>query len=255
MGTLNMRKSWSRDELILTMELYCRTPFGRLHSRNKDIIVLANAIGRTPSAVALKMTNFASLDPTLHQAGMANASKLDQEIWNEFFPHWEEIKTAAEKVARKYPLPIVEEEVPLEILSINKTGEDILRLQKTRKNQSYFRQVILASYNSTCAVTGIKTPELLVASHIVPWSQNEKERMNFSNGICLNALHDKAFDKGLLTFDDSLRVIISSKLQCVSADTHYSMFKQYEGKQMILPSRFRPLTEFVAYHRQKIFMQ
>lgn len=250
-----MRKSWSRDELILTMELYCRTPFGRLHSRNKDIIALASAIERTPSAVALKMTNFASLDPTLHQVGMANASKLDQEIWSEFFPHWDEIKTAADIVAQKYPLTITGGENSSEIFSISKTGEDILRLQKTRKNQSYFRQAILASYNSTCAVTGIKNPELLVASHIIPWSQNEKERMNFSNGICLNALHDKAFDKGLMTFDENLCVAISSRLQCVSSDTHYSMFQQYAGKQIILPSRFQPSLEFIAYHRQKIFVQ
>lgn len=250
-----MRKNWSRDELILTMELYCRTPFGRIHSRNKDIIELANAIGRTPSSVALKMTNFASLDPTLHQAGMSNASKLDSEVWNEFFPHWDEIKTVADKIAQKYNFGTFEDIPFSEAYSSNKTGDDVFRLQKTRRNQSYFRQAILASYNSTCAITGIKTPELLVASHIIPWSKNETERMNFSNGICLNALHDKAFDKGLITFDEDLRLVISPKVQCISAEVHHSMFTQFEGKKMLLPNRFNPSLEFMAYHRKNIFRQ
>lgn len=248
-----MRKNWSRDELILAMELYCRTPFGRIHSHNKDVIKLANAIGRTPGSVALKMTNFASLDPTLHQAGMSNASKLDGEIWSEFFPHWDDIKIVAEKIAQKYGLAASEDDPLSEVILFNKTGDDVLRLQKTRKNQSYFRQSVLASYNLTCAVTGIKTPELLVASHIIPWSKNEKERMNFSNGICLNALHDKAFDKGLITFDEELRLVISSKVRCISVDIHHSMFTQFEGKKMNLPSRFNPSPEFMAYHRQNIF--
>jgi putative restriction endonuclease len=75
---------WSREELILAINLYCKLPFGRLHNRNPEIINLANLIGRTPSSVAYKLVNFASLDPSLKARGIkgaSNASNLDREIW------------------------------------------------------------------------------------------------------------------------------------------------------------------------------
>ncbi|MBM3934220.1 MAG: hypothetical protein FJ319_07950 [SAR202 cluster bacterium] len=94
MASVREAKSWSRHELILTFDLYCKTPFGKIHRRNPRVIALAGAIARSPSAVALKMTNFASLDPTLHQKGMSNASKMDREIWEEFFLHWDSLIAA-----------------------------------------------------------------------------------------------------------------------------------------------------------------
>ena len=60
---------------------------------------------------------------------------------------------------------------------------------KTRVNQNVFRQIVLANYNKKCAITGIDIPDLLVASHIIPWSKNEEERLNPENGICLSALY------------------------------------------------------------------
>lgn len=70
---------------------------------------------------------------------------------------------------------------------------------KQRVNQNVFRSMMLANYNTTCAITGITVPELLVASHIVPWAENEQERLNPENGICLSSLYDKAFDQGLIS--------------------------------------------------------
>ena len=74
---------WTREELILAINLYCKLPFGRLHRANPDIIHLAKLIHRTPSAVALKLVNFASFDPSLRARGIkgaSNASKLDSQI-------------------------------------------------------------------------------------------------------------------------------------------------------------------------------
>ncbi len=80
--------NWTRHELILAFNLYCRIPFGRLHKGNPEIVSLAQNINRTPSAVAMKLVNFASFDP-VHQArqitGLKNASRADREIWNEVF--------------------------------------------------------------------------------------------------------------------------------------------------------------------------
>lgn len=81
---MNKRK-WTEEELLDVLDLYANTEFGQIHSRNKHIVSLASKIERTPSAVALKMLNFASLDPRLEQKGMANASALDRKVWDQFF--------------------------------------------------------------------------------------------------------------------------------------------------------------------------
>jgi hypothetical protein len=62
-----MRENWNREELIVAFNLYCKIPFERITSRNPEIINLAKIIGRTPSAVALKLVNFARLDPELRK--------------------------------------------------------------------------------------------------------------------------------------------------------------------------------------------
>lgn len=101
----NGQRLWTRDELILAINLYCKLPFGRLHQSNREVINLANLIGRTPSSVALKLVNFASLDPSLKARGIKgayNASKLDAEIWNEFFENWDHLPYESEKLLAKF---------------------------------------------------------------------------------------------------------------------------------------------------------
>ena len=81
----NKSKSWTRDELVVAFNLYCRIPFGRIHKNNPDIIKIAKSISRTPSAVAMKMVNFASLD-SFHKKrnikGLQHGSKQDEKICN-----------------------------------------------------------------------------------------------------------------------------------------------------------------------------
>ncbi len=86
-----MRRNWIREELILAINLYCKTPFGRIHNRNPEIIKLANLIDRTPSSVSYKLANFASIDPSLQRKGASNVSKLDIDVWKEFFNDWEKL--------------------------------------------------------------------------------------------------------------------------------------------------------------------
>src|SRR6266478_1338726 len=94
-----LRTLWSREQRLVVFDLYCRTPFGRLHHRNREIIEVARAIGRTPSAVVFKACNFASLDP-FHQArgvsGMGNVSDADRDLWAEFERNSEAVAAEAE---------------------------------------------------------------------------------------------------------------------------------------------------------------
>lgn len=93
------RDNWTRDELIIAFNLYCKMPFGKITSKNPEIINLAKIIGRTPSAVALKLVNFARLDPELQKrkiVGMSHGSKSEEKIWNEFHDNWEELAFESE---------------------------------------------------------------------------------------------------------------------------------------------------------------
>lgn len=242
------RRGWRREELLKALQLYLLTPFGRIHARNPQVRELAIELGRTASAVALKMVNFASLDPTLSQRGMANASRLDREVWDEFFADMSaslavsdptEVRTAFAEAQRPFATQVMK--FP--------EGIDVVRSVKTRVNQDFFRRLVLASYNNRCALTGIEAPELLVASHIVPWSKNKDVRTTPHNGICLNSLHDRAFDEGYLTFTDNFEVVYSNDLPTVAR----AALESFGSKQLRLPSRFVPDRSLIEFHRNYIF--
>jgi len=249
---MSEHRNWTREELILAINLYCRTPFGKIHNRNPEVIKLAAAINRTASAISYKLANFASIDPSLPRKGASNFSKLDQEVWNEFFNDWEKLAYESERLREKldktYLVNRNEREFPE-----GKVKEGIVKL---RINQAFFRQTILATYNFKCCITAISIPELLVASHIVPWAKDEKHRMNPCNGLCLNALHDRAFDLGMITLSNDYRIIISSYLEnkC-TYESERNYFLKFKNQRIALPDRFLPDKKFLAYHRENIFKQ
>lgn len=205
---------WSRDELILAINLYCKLPFGKIHTRNQDVINLAKLINRTPGSVAYKLVNFASLDPSLQARGIKgayNTSKLDRAVWEDFYQNWEEAAYQSEILLDKYRngLSIQNQENTASL----KEGKDQSILSKTRINQHFFRNTILASYNNTCCITGIQEKELLIAGHILPWSQSKENRLNPRNGLLINNLHDKAFENGLFTITPDYRIVVSNRLR------------------------------------------
>lgn len=208
------QKLWTREELILAINLYCKLPFGRLDKSNPQVIHLAELIGRTPSSIAYKLVNFASLDPSLPSRGIkgaSNSSKLDKVIWTEFYNNWEELPFESEKLLSKFENKSMEElnNIDINNLPKGKTREQVV---KVRVNQSFFRSSILASYNNTCCITGINQIELLIAGHIRPCSIDEQNRLNPRNGIAINAQHDKAFENGLITITPDYKIKISKAL-------------------------------------------
>jgi putative restriction endonuclease len=251
------QKLWTRDELILAINIYCKLPFGRLHAKNPEVVKLASLIGRTPGSVAYKLVNFASLDPSLQARGIkgaSNASKLDRKIWNEFYQNWDQLPFESEKLRASFEHSSVEKLNQIDEDELPKEGRTRERMVKTRVNQAFFRTMILASYNNTCCITGLQNSELLVAGHIIPWSIDEKNRLNPRNGLAMNALHDKAFESGLLTITPEYKVKISPLLKQQKKNPAVSdYFLQYDGKEIFLPSRFLPDAEFLHYHNQARF--
>ncbi len=246
---------WTRDELILAINLYCKLPFGKMHKGNPEILALSNVIERSPSAIARKLGNFASFDQTLRERGikgLSNSGKLDAEIWNEFYNNWDEALIESEKLLAQAKHTTIEKLNKIEVDDLPKEGKEKERLVKVRVNQSIFRTMILATYNNKCCVTGIDNVDLLIASHIVPWSKDKKNRLNPMNGLCLNALHDRAFDKGLITIAaDDYCIKISSKLKKknIIKSIEYN-FLELEGRQITLPDKFLPAKEQLKIHNE-----
>lgn len=242
------RNNWTREETILALALYCKVPFGRINKTNPQIVALANNIGRTPSALAMKMCNFARFDPELSRrgvSGLVNGGKLDKTIWDEFYQNMEELYAEVENITSGASLILPPEEIEIP------AGEDVATTSKARKGQAFFRNAVLSAYDNTCCITGINIPKLLQASHIKSWSDSDPltERTNPINGLCLNALHHKAFDNGIITIDTNYRILVSRH-----AKEHYSSeiftdyFERYEGQQIHLPNRFFPSKDLILFH-------
>lgn len=249
------QKLWTRDELILAINLYCKLPFGKMHSRNSEIIKLSKVIERTPSSIALKLGNFASFDPTLKQRGISgasNASKLDKQIWDEFYNNWDTAILESEKLLAKRKHTTIEFLNEVDLSDLDKEGLNKQRLVNTRINQCIFRKIVLATYNNACCITRIDNKSLLVASHIVGWQKDEHNRLNPMNGLCLNALHDRAFDNGLITVSaEDYRIHISSKLKgSPISESMQQNFLRFEGRIIALPDKFIPGKEFLKKHNE-----
>lgn len=243
---------WTRDQLLIALRLYMRMPFGKLHRGNPEIIALAKVIGRTPSALGMKACNFAALDPDLDRKGLSSVSQADRLIWNEFIANPEalvaEEEAAYDRLTQHIPTA-TENDI---VIPVGET--EVARVVRTRRVQSFFRDAVLVSYNHRCAVTGLALPELLVASHIIPWSKSIERRADPTNGLCLNVLFDRAFDRGLITLDEKMSVVISKRLHKVvsSIELQCSLLES-EGRKIVLPERFQPDPTALAYHRQNVF--
>jgi len=253
---------WTKEQLKLAFHLYCQLPFGRLHSRNPEIIQLAKLIGRTPGAMAMKLVNFASLDPAITSTGrkgLDGASSLDREVWAEFHADWENLalecsllnaQLRKEKLADiTIELDVAEQEGLQDF-----TGETKRVVTEQRIKQHFFRRAVLSSYRGRCCISGLSDARLLTASHIVPWSSDKVNRLNPSNGLCLSAIHDKAFDRGLITISDDHEVILSAQLKRNEDAFVAQIFLPLEGRKIELPEKFIPSIVFLSHHRSKIFI-
>lgn len=251
------REKWTREELIIAFNLYCKIPFTKIKYTNPKIIELATVIGRSPSSIALKLVNFARLDPELKKrniSGMQHGSKGEEIIWNEFNDNWEELAYESELLLARFRGTSIEKASKIDVKDLPLEGKERQTVIRTRVNQNFFRNTILASYNNRCCITGISITELLVACHIIPWSKDKKNRLNPQNGICLNALHDKAFDRGLITVTPDYKIKLSPYLLKSKNRTALEIFFiPFDNKAIELPQRFSPAIEFLRYHNNNIY--
>ncbi|MDX2152743.1 MAG: HNH endonuclease [Bryobacteraceae bacterium] len=254
-----MSRDWTRDELVVAMNVYGRLAFGQLHARTPLVQEVAARLGRTPGALAMKLCNLASLDPQITasgRVGLRGASRLDREVWGAFHADWTQL--AAESEARFETLmrgsrfvPREDESTADEADTVREGPTEAAVTGTRRLGQHFFRRVVLVSYGERCCITGTPLPELLTASHIVRWADDARERLNPRNGLCLARTQDAAFDRHLITLDEDLRLVVSRSIR-----DHYTCesirlnFHPYEGKPITRPHRFAPDPALLARHRE-----
>lgn len=236
-----MARLWTHDELLLALNLYFTLPFGQYHQGNREVQALAQVLDRTPGSVAMKLSNFASLDP-YHEArgikGLPNVSQADRQAWQIFTQQQEETAIATELALEQAiaTLPVITE---------------VERTTKVRLGQQFFRKKILANYGS-CCICGLPLRDLLVASHIIPWSERADLRLNERNGLCLCAIHDKAFDRGLISISPDYRVHISNHIEAhIQIASVRQYFAAYHEQAITPPRLYPPHPDYLSHHFQK----
>jgi putative restriction endonuclease len=253
-----IRKDWTHEELILAFNLYCKTPFGKIHTSNPNIIELAKLLTRTPSSVSWKLANFARLDPTLKArkiTGATHGNKAEIQIWEAFHQNWEELAFESERLLAQLKNTPLRESTEINLQEQFEEGKESERTVRVRVKQNFFRQMVLASYSFRCCITGLSVPELLNASHIVPWAVDPKNRLNPRNGLCMNSLHDRAFDRGLITISSDYRVKVSTKLKMLKDNASMTLLSKYDNVLISLPDKFVPDDSFLVYHNDKVFLK
>lgn len=180
----------------------------------------------------------------------------DKSIWDEFNGDWESLAMESEAhlkalaKERSVEMPKLRSDID-ELNESDYEGKTKAILVQVRIKQSFFRNAILSSYGGRCCITQISEPRLLVTSHIVPWKDDPQNRLNPRNGLCLSALHDKAFDRGLITITDDFRIDVSAGLLKLHKETFVrDTLIAIKGRQITLPEKFRPDISFLRRHRE-----
>ena len=261
-GAFPIKGNWTVEQTKLAFHFYCQTPFGKLHGRNPDVIALASLLHRTPDALAMKCCNIASLDPAMRArgvAGLGNASAMDRKVWADFHADWDALALECGRMLATLRTHAHTEapaqEVDAEIIPADFTGHTRLVMVEQRVRQDFFRKAVLSGYRNRCCISGVSDARLLVASHIVPWREDKANRLNPSNGLCLSAIHDKAFDNHLFSLTDDARIVLSKPLKTSRDAFIREVFWVVEDKPIELPERFAPDSAFIARHREVTLTQ
>jgi putative restriction endonuclease len=254
------RDSWTRQQVLAAFYLYLQVKPSEMLSASPDITGLAASLKKPARNVAAKLRAFAQLDPVIAQAKSGasdNISALDVAVWNEFQNNWTDTATQAgeafeEAVSNYDSAASMGFASASDAAYLFQAGETREAIVQVRKNQHIFRKAILNSYGGACCITGIRNERLLVASHIVPWAQDIQNRLNPVNGLCLSALHDRAYDQGLITVLPNYSIRVGPELQKEAGNSFLSdALLRYHGQSITLPGRFHPSPEFLTWHAKR----
>lgn len=245
---------WTREQLIMALNVYCKIPFKDVKEWHPIIQKYAPLIGRSAVALKMKVGNFGRFDPVLKAkgiTGLSNGSKAEEPIWNEFWDNSEKLAYESEKLFAERAGKSIEEYATIDINNMPQ-GKEREVIVRQRVNQDFFRNAVLCAYLNQCCITGITNTSLLEACHISSWSEDEKNRTNPKNGLCMNPLFHKAFDSFLFAVTPDYIIKISEKMIDATEDIAFrSYLFAIDGKPILMPEKFTPDRDLLAKHYEQ----
>jgi len=186
---------WARDELILALDVYLKRRSVGWSASNREVQELsdtirglrlfsepirANPTFRNPAGVALKLSNFQSIDPEHHHAGMSHGARGDQAVWDEWAHRPARLHQVALAILRAGAVPELQEATEEEEELSSEEGQLLYRQHRRyerdrglvrRKKQQVFRQ----TGQLACEVCGFDSRqvygagvEVIDVHHLVP---------------------------------------------------------------------------------------
>lgn len=245
---------WTREETIVAFNVYCKIPFKSSSKTHPLIIKYAKLLGRSSSALNMKVGNIGRLDPDLKErgiTGLIHGAKMEEDVWNEFYGNPDLLAFESEKIIAQISNQSIEDSVAIKTDDLPE-GIERTTIIRQRVNQSFFRSAVMSAYNFKCCISGINAPQLLDACHIVNWSEDTNNRTNPKNGLCMNPFFHKAYDKNLLAITPDMLVIVSEELfQSATDKSFFNYLKEINRRKIIIPDKFFPQRELLALHYDK----
>jgi putative restriction endonuclease len=261
---------WSRSRFNRLREgdvFICRRPGGQASETGKFYFFGAAKVGTITGTdrVTAKLIKPYPFQDYLHQEDLEDFKwtwKERGETWEHFFNQYGmnrinkvdfiNLLKFSESSVKDYDYdPAAATDATQGIQKHDYSVDDHEGLRKIRAKQGAFSNTVKTNYGKRCAICSITTSQFLIGSHIIPWSVRKDIRLDPSNGICLCALHDKAFDNGFITIDKNHVVVITQR---VKNDTIlFALLKECEGKKLRLPKTALPDNQYLEYHRVNIF--
>lgn len=244
---------WTISEEILSLYLYMASGRRVASPRRRLAGKIASISGKSVDSIILKTANFRSLDPLSESKGMENVSRLDEYVWSRYGGSLSELEAMANGILEN-PESIGEEARlgPVD----NPSSYDIpdsTSKTKRRLGHERVRSMALSNYGKRCCICGIDHPDLLRASHIIPWSTRTDTRGDPRNVLCLCTFHDSLFDSGLIGVRDNFTLLLSPELSDYPGTA--VKVSDLAGRSIRLPARkgAKPVPAYLEYHRTHVF--
>ena len=246
--------NWTREQIIVALNVYCKIPFKNSSARHPLIQEYAKLLGRTPAALNLKIGNLGSFDPVLKSkgiVGLGHTSKMDELVWNEFFENPEKLAYESEKIIADLRHQTPEESTAIDLSDLPEGAERTV-ITRQRINQQFFHNAVLCSYENRCCITGISHHRLIEACHISSWRDDVKNRTNPKNGLCMNPFFHRAFDGFLFTVTPDYKIEISEQMmESADDNSFHDYLVSINGTNIIMPEKFSPDANLLAIHYEQ----
>ena len=249
-----MNRTWTREDTMIAFNLYCKLPFRDSTRDSKLVEEYAEILKRTPGSLILKIGDLGRLDCELKKYSNTADTygvKLDREIWNEFLHNPMQFVFDSEKLIARITGSSIKDVAGVDDENLPKGcyRKDTLR---RKIGFSFFRKVVLSSYNNTCCVSGVRNPLLVEACHITEWDDDENKIVNPRNGLCLNYFMHKAYDRKLMSVSPDYKIHISERMKMSAMREDFRTYlTSIDNRHILLPDRFSPSREMLSIHYEE----